>query len=157
MLRAFGISCVACDTVSAIEAAHIRDRRFGGVYLARNGIPLCRPCHKSFDKHDLGVTPQGAFIIAAGAPPQLARVKVGRPLPKGVDASAVAWRAERFRRQHAPTKPEDLITITIRLRRRKSVARPPPDASSPGPSMEGGASARADERSVVDEQINRCG
>ncbi len=50
-------ACRVCSEKSSLEAAHVIPRSLGGDQSEDATIPLCRECHRAYDRHDLDLLP----------------------------------------------------------------------------------------------------
>jgi hypothetical protein len=52
-----GRCCVVCGTDRRIDPAHLIPRSLGGCGDAACCVPLCRPCHRAYDRGELDLLP----------------------------------------------------------------------------------------------------
>ena len=86
VLKRYGVACAACGLAldTLIEAAHLKPWSKNGTDDPRNGLPLCRNHHVTFDKGLLGIHPHELTFAAKEGGPTLEQMQVRAPGVQGL-------------------------------------------------------------------------
>ncbi len=52
-----GRTCIACDSARRVDPAHLIPRSLGGCGDWLSVVPLCRQCHRAYDRGELDLLP----------------------------------------------------------------------------------------------------